>query len=967
MKILNFLRSLLPVGLVASSLLTSPVRAGEMAASTPLANSKPGKTQQLTSPDQVPEGLQKSDWANIRAAHTAWEHGFMPIEGQPGMWQARNPGQQWTTKFDAGGFLTTPKDGGWTWGLELQSYGVGEQQTPVSGKPAMKSEGQRLTYQWDATIQEWWVNDQRGLEHGYTLTRRPAPASDARLNLTLTTRGNLQPKISDNALGVTFRDASGAAVLNYTGLKVTDADGRMLASRFEPAGERSMRLVVDDRTARYPVTIDPIAQQAYLKASNTGAGDYFGLFVAISGDTVVVGAPYEDSSTTGVNSTPNEAAANSGAAYVFVRNGAVWTQQAYLKASNTGANDEFGRSVAVSSDTVVVGAREEDSAATGVNSVPNEAATDSGAAYVFVRNGAVWTQQAYLKASNTGASDYFGESVSVSGDTVVVGAAWEDSSTTGINSTPDEGALDAGAAYVFVRSGTTWSQQAYLKPVAVGTTQVGDNFGDSVAVSGDTVVVGAPTEDSSTTGINSTRNESASAAGAAYVFVRSGTTWSQQAYLKPAVVGSAQAGDQFGYSVAVSGDTVVVGAHLEDSSTTGINSTPNEATADSGAAYVFTRSGAEWTQQAYLKASNTEGTDYFGRSVAVSGDMVVVGAYGESGGATGVNGNQADNSVTDSGAAYVFERSGSTWSQRAYLKAFNTGANDLFGVSVAVSGDTVVVGSHYEDSSITGINSTPNEAAANSGAAYIFTGFGPAPDIAVTQNAPVADGGSVDFGNVMIGSSGMPKTFTITNPGTAALTLGAITKDGTNPSDFTVNTTGMLTTVPLGGSTTFSVTFSPTAAGLLSAAIHIPSNVSGAANPFDINLTGTGLTEQESWRLLYFGTTADAGIAADTADPDGDGHNNLFEFVAGLVPNDAGSRFQVRIESVTGQPAQRAIIFSPLFAGRTYVVKSKAVLTDATWTPLGSFTTTDNGDERTVTDLNAGTGPKFYVIEITKP
>ena len=257
--------------------------------------------------------------------------------------------------------------------------------------------------------------------------------------------------------------------------------------------------------------------------------------------------------------------------------------------------------MAVSGDTVVVGADLEDSSTTGVNSTPNESATDAGAAYVFVRSGTTWSQQAYLKASNTGAGDYFGISVAVSGDTVIVGAIGEDSSTTGVNSTPNESAIYAGAAYVFVRSGTTWSQQAYLK---ASNTGAGDYFGLSVAVSGDTVIVGAPHEDSSTTGVNSTPNESATDAGAAYVFVRSGTTWSQQAYLKASNTG---AGDGFGWSAAVSGDMVVVGAYHEDSSTTGVNSTPNESATDAGAAYVFVRSGTTWSQQAYLKASNTGG------------------------------------------------------------------------------------------------------------------------------------------------------------------------------------------------------------------------------------------------------------------------------------------------------------------------------------------------------------------------
>ena len=514
-----------------------------------------------------------------------------------------------------------------------------------------------------------------------------------------------------------FLDDHGATVLTYGGLKVWDADGKSLPSRFD-AADTGLRLLVDERGARYPLTIDPIAQQAYLKAGNTGAGDQFGVSVAISEDTVVVGAMSEDSSTTGVNSTPNESATDSGAAYVFVRSGTTWTQQAYLKASNTGAGDLFGYSVAVSGDTVVIGARAEDSSTTGVNSPPNNGFTDSGAAYVFVRSGTTWTQQAYLKASNTGAGDLFGYSVAVSGDTVVIGAREEDSSTTGVNSTPNNGGSNSGAAYVFTRSGTTWTQQAYVK---ASNTGANDYFGYSVQVAGDTVVIGAIQEDSNTTGVNSTPNEGSYDSGAAYVFTRSGTAWAQQAYLKASNTG---VGDYFGGAVSLSGDTVVVGAREEDSSSTGVNSTPNEGAANSGAAYVFTRSGTTWTQQAYLKASNAGAGDLFGYSVAVSSDTVVVGAYLEDSNTVGVNG-APDELAADSGAAYVFTRSGLAWTRQAYLKASNTGAGDNFGASVDVSGDTVVVGAYMEASSTTGVNSTPNELASIAGAAYVFTGLGP--------------------------------------------------------------------------------------------------------------------------------------------------------------------------------------------------------------------------------------------------
>src|ERR1019366_7706367 len=218
------------------------------------------------------------------------------------------------------------------------------------------------------------------------------------------------------------------------------------------------------------------------------------------------------------------------------------------------------------------------------------------------------------------------------------------------------------------------------------------------------VVVGAPHESSSATGVDGDQyDNSAPDSGAAYVFVRNGTTWTQEAYLKASNpdggLGLYYDGDLFGSSVAVSGDTVVVGARGEDSSAAGVNGDQSDNSAPGfGAAYVFVRNGTTWTQQAYLKASNTDGGldiyngDYFGGSVAVSGDTVVVGAGSEDSSATGVNGDQSDNSATYAGAAYVFVRSGTNWTQQAYLKASNTDPGDSFGMSVSVSGGTVIVG-----------------------------------------------------------------------------------------------------------------------------------------------------------------------------------------------------------------------------------------------------------------------------------
>lgn len=674
---------------------------------------------------RLPESLSRSDWQSIQDVYRAGRHAVVASADQPGTWQARNPGQKWLTRFDGRGFVAEPDHGLWQWGLELRHWGYqGDPQSiDVSAQAQVRVDGGHTVYHWGGGLEEWFVNDPRGLEHGYTVRERPPGAGDT-LRFELAVRGALSPSIDESARDVAFVDASGTTVLTYSGLKAWDADGKPLASAFAPAGER-LALSVDATGARYPITIDPLAQQAYLKASNADAGDRFGVAIAVSGDTVVVGATGEASGATGVNGDQaDNSTFNAGAAYVFVRSGSGWTQQAYLKASNTDAEDGFGASVSVSGDTVVVGAAGEASNAIGVGgNQADNSASNAGAAYVFVRGGSDWTQQAYLKASNTAASDRFGVSVAVSGDTVIVGADGEDSNATGIDGAQaDDSASNAGAAYVFTRSGNSWTQQAYLK---ASNTDQGDSLGISVAISGDTAVVGSSLEDSNATGIDGDQaDNSAVGSGAAYVFIRSGSSWTQQAYLKASNTDGA---DQFGFSVAISDDTVLVGAPAEDSSATGVdgNQSDNAAPA-AGAAYAFIRSGSNWTQQAYLKASTTDTSDQFGISVAVSGDSSVVGAPGEASSATGVDGNQADNSAVAAGAAYAFARSGSSWTQQAYLKASNTDADDRFGIAVTVSGATVMAGAFGEDSNATGVNGNQaDNSASTAGATYVFgpTGF----------------------------------------------------------------------------------------------------------------------------------------------------------------------------------------------------------------------------------------------------
>jgi hypothetical protein len=328
-------------------------------------------------------------------------------------------------------------------------------------------------------------------------------------------------------------------------------------------------------------------------------------------------------------------------------------------------------------------------------------------------------KEAYLKASNPGVGDSLGGdgaigtfALSVSGEILAIGAPAEDSDGNPAN----DGKLESGAVYVFRRQNDAWVQEAYLK---APNADPGDRFGTSVAVDGDTLVVGALLEQGNGT---SPANNGADGSGAAYVFRRSGAgIWSQEGYLKASNLGL---GDRLGTSVAISGSTVVVGATGEDS-VSGSNPADDSAV-NSGAAYVFVRSAANvWSQQAYLKASNPDGFDLFGVGVSISGDTIAVGAHLESSNASGVNGAETNNSSLNSGAVYVFVRSGTTWSQQAYIKAAANDPDDNFGIAVALSNDTLAIGTRNDDAAPRGPASDPNDdSVANSGAVHIYTRTG---------------------------------------------------------------------------------------------------------------------------------------------------------------------------------------------------------------------------------------------------
>jgi trimeric autotransporter adhesin len=364
----------------------------------------------------------------------------------------------------------------------------------------------------------------------------------------------------------------------------------------------------------------------------------------------------------------------------------------------------------------------------------------AGAAYVFVRRGTTWSQQAYLKASNPGEAeegDTFGYSVAVSGDgnTVAVGAPSEDSSATGINGNQaDNSAVAAGAVYVFARNGTTWSQQAYVKSDVPAQFTAGDLFGYSVALNsnGNMLAIGAYDEGSSS-GINGTFDNKLGGSGAVFVYTRTGTSWARTAFLKAK---EQDRNDSTGASVAMSddGDTIIAGAADEDSLTTGINAarsgdsgeTDSRDDNSAGAVYVFVRTATTWTQQANFKASNTGKNDWFGVKVALSGDgrTVAVSATNEDSNAKGIDGAQADDSANEAGAVYLFRRSGTTWSQIAYVKGANTEEFDEFGTSVALTrdGSVMAVGARFEDSAAAGVNGNQaDNALLDSGAVYVFS------------------------------------------------------------------------------------------------------------------------------------------------------------------------------------------------------------------------------------------------------
>ena len=398
--------------------------------------------------------------------------------------------------------------------------------------------------------------------------------------------------------------------------------------------------------------------------------------------------------------------------------------QEKLTASDGASGDNFGFAVAMDGDYAVAGAYYDDTTM-----------TDSGSAYIFNRNGTDWVQQAKLTASDGYSSDNFGYSVAISGNYAIVGAPYDDDLYS-----------NSGSAYIFYNNGASWVQQAKLTPLDGYSS---DYFGYSVAISGDYAIVGAYGDD-----------DMGNSSGSAYIFQRNGTSWIQQAKL---LASDGYSSDYFGYSVAINGDYAIVGAYYDDTSFT-----------DSGSAYIFTRNGNTWSQQAKLTAADGQTSDYFGIAVSLNDNCAVVGAYGDDdrggsagaayvfrntsgvwnqeakllasdgmandyfGRAVGIYGDRiiagaylGDGTSTDTGAAYLYSWNGSTWTQQLKLTASDGAVSDYFGCSVAIGSQLSIIGAYYDD-----------DMGSNAGAAYVF---GVADYLTVTALNPPKDFSSVGF------------------------------------------------------------------------------------------------------------------------------------------------------------------------------------------------------------------------------
>ncbi len=527
-------------------------------------------------------------------------------------------------------------------------------------------------------------------------------------------------------------------------------------------------------------------------ASDRNAQDYYGKSVAIDGDFAIVGAWGQDKDASGGGTTLLEA----GAAYILQNTGGTWVEIQKVVASDRGAGDNFGYSVDINGDYAVVGAWKEDHDAVGT-----DAKTDAGSAYVFYNNAGTWTEVQKIVASDRFDGDYFGQSVAIDGDFIVVGAFNEDEDVSGANNL-----TSAGSMYVFKNNGTNWTQ---TQKIVASDRATQNYFGFSIDLWGNYIIAGA---------YNKHENTFLSA-GAAYVFYYNGSTWSQISKLL-APVPTTQS--FFGYDVAINDNFAVVGARGEDE---------NEFITNTGAAYIYSNPGAgtALSFSSKIAASDQLSNDNFGCSVDIDENYIVVGAYNHSLDENGLN-------LRDfAGAAYIYHYDEFEWTQEQKIVNLDRNIVDYFAYDVSISNNFIIAGAMYQDFDADGQNERPE-----AGAAYIFHNCR---EIFVYQDTTeIEKKGTFDFGHIEIGSSSPELIFTIENTGMDNLILDGIPIIeiyGTNATDFALNQSATSSPVIPGGTTTFTIIFTPSFIGLHTAEIKI-SNNDYDENPFVFTIIGIG-------------------------------------------------------------------------------------------------------------------------------
>jgi hypothetical protein len=538
----------------------------------------------------------------------------------------------------------------WSSGLSFAGIGrAGRRADPSVGE--MTTSDGRVAYQRQG-LEEWYLNGPLGLEQGFTIDA--APAGKGSVEIAVAVSGDLTPGLVSDGAAVELRSSAGEPILGVEGLFVQDADGRELRSWFE-IDAAGLVLHYDDSGARYPVEVDPLVTHLDNKvnASDPAQLAFFGLSVAASNGTAAIGSPGAGASAPANNDGP-------GAVYVFVRgSGGTWSQQAKLTVSGLNVRAGLGSSVALSGNTIIAG-----------TPAATSGTVSKGAAFVFTRSGTTWTQQAKLVASNGASGDRFGTSVAISGDRAIVGAPYHD-----VAGTPAQ--TDAGAAYFFTRSGTTWTQRASIPQVATA----GGHFGMSVALSRLTAIIGEP---------EVSHNGVLNAGFAhAYEALPDDSSWSFQQTLAPP---SPVTSGAFGKYVALNAIT----ASDSGFAIVGETNASTSRGATSGTAHVFKRSGTTWSRQATLTPATGAANSHYGIvSLSPAGNRAVVGAVGD---------------VVTTFPVAVFAASGTSWSEQPVV-AIPADNAAHFGISVSLDTNALVIGA--QSGSAGSLNGT--------GAAYLYS------------------------------------------------------------------------------------------------------------------------------------------------------------------------------------------------------------------------------------------------------